>query len=147
MSVHLLVSERDQRQDSLVRLFLFRRWRMRRAGNFPGRGHANFILQLENDSLGRFFAEPAYFGERSGIRRHDRSFEIVHAHSAQDGKSQLWPDAADIVDQQAKEIAFRGSHESKEDMRIFANVQVSQDMDRLSHTRQLVVARNGMETS
>src|SRR5205814_4377097 len=57
--VGLFVTERDQRQNRFVCLFLLRRRRVRGGRSFPGSRHPELVFQFENDSLGRFFAEPA----------------------------------------------------------------------------------------
>ena len=107
MRIDLFVAERDQRQDGFVRLALLGGRRVRRAGRFPRRDHAELVFQLQNDSLRRFFAEPADLRERGDIGVHDRALEIAHAHPAQDRQGELRADPADVIDEQAEKIALR----------------------------------------
>ena len=68
MRVDLLVSERDEREHRFVRLALLRRRRVRRAGRFPRRDHAELVFQLQDNSFRRFLPESADFRERRDIR-------------------------------------------------------------------------------
>src|SRR6266436_4987509 len=81
--VGLFVTERDQRQNRFVCLFLLRRRRVRGGRSFPGSRHPKLVFQFENDSLGRFFAEPADLRNCRDIGIDDGRFEIRHAHSTQ----------------------------------------------------------------
>jgi len=69
---------------------------------FPGRRHAQFVFQLQNNSLSRLFPKAADFRKRRDIGVHNRGFEIVHAHSAEDGERQLRTNSAHIIDEQSK---------------------------------------------
>ena len=56
---------------------------------------------------------------------------MVNAHSAQNGESEFGPDPADVVNEQSKQIALRRRHESIEDMRIFADMEMGENLHRL----------------
>ena len=139
--IDLFVAERDQGQHRFVRLFLLRRRRMRAARRFPRRRHAQLVFQLEHDSLRRFFPEAADFRERRDVGVHDRAFEIAHAHSAQDGEREFRADPADVIDEQTKQIALGRGHEAVKNVRVFAHVQMGQNLHRLARRREFVVAR------
>jgi hypothetical protein len=145
MSIGLLVAERDQRQNRFVCLLLLGRGRMRGAGCFPCRSHADLVLQFENNSLSRLLAEPADFGDRCDVRGHHCRFETGYAHPAQHGQRQLWPDAGNVVDKQSEKIALGWSHESIQHVRILAHGQMREDANRLPDRRQLVIARQRNE--
>src|SRR5205823_5072260 len=59
----------------------------------------------------------------------------------QDGQRQFWSNPADVIDQQAKEIAFRRAHESVENLRILAHVQMRENFNRLTDCWKFVVTR------
>ena len=97
MRFDLFVSERNQREHGFIGLLLLGRRRVDSAGCFPSRSDAEFIFQFENDSLSRLSPQPADFRNHRDIRIYNSSFEIVHAHSAQDCEREFRSDAADIV--------------------------------------------------
>src|SRR4051812_36575038 len=140
MRVDLFVSECDEGEDGFVHLGLLGRRGMLGAGGFPRGNHAEFVFQLENDSFRGLFSEPADSGKRGDIGIHDCAFEIAYAHSAQDSERQLWANAADVVDQEPKEIALCRGHETVENLGVFADVKMSEDMDRLAGGGEFVVA-------
>ena len=102
MSVDLFVTERDQRENRFVCLFLFQRRRVRGGRSFPCSRHAEFVFQFENDSLGGLFSQAADFRNGGNVGIDDRGFEIGYAHPAQNGQRELRTDPADVVHQQSK---------------------------------------------
>ena len=66
----------------------------------------DLVFQFKNDPFGRFFAEAADFGKGGDVGRDDRCLEVGHAHAAEHGQAEFRSDSADVVDQQAKEIAL-----------------------------------------
>src|SRR5439155_18452413 len=62
-------------------------------------------------------------------------------HCSHDGQRQFWSDPADVIDQQAKELALRRAHESVENLRILAHMQVRENFNRLPDSRKFVVTR------
>ena len=66
---------------------------------------------------------------------------MAHAHPAQDSERELGTDAADVVDEQTKQVTLGGGHEAVENVRVFPDMQMSQDVDGLSGGGQFVVAR------
>ena len=145
MRIDLFVAQCNQGEHGFVRAFLLGRGRVRRAGGFPSRRYAQLVFQFENDSLCRLFPEAANFRERHNIGIHHRRFEIVHAHPTQDRERQLRSDSADVIDQQPKQIALRRAHESVKHVRIFANDQMSENVNRLTNRRKFVVTRKRNE--
>ena len=111
------------------------------AGRFP-RGHdAELVFQLEHNSLGSFFSKPADLRERRDVGIDDGGLESVDAHSAQDRERELRADAADVVDEEPKQIAFGGGHEAVKNLRVFADVEMSEDLHGLTGRGKFVVAR------
>ena len=145
VGVDLFVTESDQCKHGLIRLFLLWCRRLCRAGRFPRRRHTHFVFQLEHDSLGCFLSQPADFRKRSDVIVYDRSFEIVHTHSTQNGQGQLRPNPADVIHQEPKQIAFRCAQESIQNVGVLAHVQMGEHFDRLTDRWKLVVARKGNE--
>ena len=118
---------------------------MRSTGCFPRRRHADPVLQFEDHSLRRFFPNAADLRKRRDIVVDHGSFEIVNAHSAQHRQCQFRPDAADVIDEQPKEIALRCRHESIENLSILAHVQMGENFNRLTNCRKFVIARERNE--
>src|ERR1043166_10160955 len=141
----LLETECDQGEHCLVCLFLLGRRRMHSARCFPSSSYPELVLQFENNSFSRLFSETADFGNRGDIRIHNCGFEIGYAHPAQDGKRQLRPEAADVVDEQPKKITLGWRHESIKHVCILTYGQMRQNAYRLSNRRQLVIARKRNE--
>src|SRR2546430_6685412 len=70
---------------------------------------------------------------------------MANAHPAQDREREFRPDAADVVDEQTKQVAFGGGHEPVENVRVFPDVEMSQDLNGLSGGGQFIVARERNE--
>src|SRR5438270_1448609 len=82
VGVDLFVAERDQREHRFVGLFLFWCRRVRCGRSFPRRRDAEFVFQLEDDSLRGLLAKSADLLNCADIGIDDRGFEIRDAHSA-----------------------------------------------------------------
>src|SRR5688500_14664589 len=65
---------------------------------------------------------------------------MAHAHSAQDREGKLRADAADVVDEEAEEVALRRGHEAVKNVRVFADMEMRQDLHRLTGGGKFIVA-------
>ena len=72
-----------------------------------------------------FLPMPLIFGKRARCRWPPRCLESRHARAAEHVERGLRADAADVVDEQAEKIALRRGHEAEEDVRVFADLEVS----------------------
>ena len=79
------------------------------------------------------------------VARDHTGFEIRDGRAAEHIERSLRPDPAHVIDQQPEKIAFRGTHEPIEHMRVFPNCEVSEDFELRALRRQLVVARKRNE--
>ena len=104
-------------------------------GRFPCSRHSELVFELENNPLGRLFPEAADFRECCNVRAHHRGFEVVYAHAAQYCERQLGSDAADVVDQQAKQVAFSRCHKAVKHMRILAHGQMRKNPNGIPNRR------------
>ena len=71
----------------------------------------------------------------------DRAAKGGHTDAAQDVEGDLRAYAADCVDQQTKQVALRGAHETVERVGVFAHRQVGEQLNFLARLRQFVVRR------
>src|SRR5947209_3911336 len=118
--IDLSVTESDQCKHSFICLLLLGCWAMDGTGRFPCSGHSELVFELENNSLGCLFAEAADFRECCNVRTHDRGFEVAYAHAAQYCECQLGSDTADVVDQQAEQVAFSRCPRAVKQIRLLA---------------------------
>jgi hypothetical protein len=113
----LLVAERNQRQHCLFACSA-RAWARRWLLPMPPTPSLSFNSRTIRSAV---FFQGADFRNRCDIRIHYRRFETGHAHPAQNCERQLWPDAADIVDEQSEKIPLGWRHESIKHVRILAH--------------------------
>lgn len=142
LGVGLLPAEGDEREDCVVHFRLLGRRGVGGTGGFPCSGDAHFILQLHQDALGGFLTDAFCFGKSSGVSSDDAGFEVRHARRAEHVERGLWPDAADVGDEEAEEVAFTLRGEAVEDVRVFADGEVREYLALRTDGRQLVVTRN-----
>ncbi len=145
VGIDLFVTEGDEGEDGVGDARFLGGGGEGGAGGFPGGGDADFVLQFDDDALGGFFADAFGFGEQAGVAIHDGGFEVRDADAAEDVEGGLRSDAADVVDQQAEEVALGGAHEAEEDVGVFADLEVGEDFEGGADGGQFVVAgkRNG----
>ena len=107
---------------------LFRRETLLRGGGFPGRGDADFIAQLDDDALGRFLAHAFDLAKRGDIARHYQAAKADRGDSVQHCEGEFRADATDVVDEKEEEIAFFRRGEAVENVGIFADLEMGQDL-------------------
>ena len=97
---------------------------MRGAGGFPRDGDAELVLELYDDSLRRFFANPLGLREQTGVARDYGRLEVRHCGAAEDIERGFGPDPGDVLHEQPEEIPFGTAHETEEDVRVFTDLEM-----------------------
>ena len=124
MRFSLLVAEGDEGEDGVVDVLFLGREALLRGGGFPRGGDADFITQLDNDPLGRFLADAFDFAEGCNVTRDDKPAKDDRCDDVENGQRQLRSNAADVVDEEKKEVALLGRGEAVKDMGVFANLKM-----------------------
>ena len=123
----LLIAERDEGEDGVVDVLFLGRKALLRGGGFPGGGDADFVAQLDDDPLGGLFADAFDPAQRRDVARDDEAAKDDRRDAVEDGQRKLWPDAADVVDEQEKEIPFFLGGKAVEDVGVFADLEMGED--------------------
>ena len=124
VGLDLFITEGDEGEDGVVEQALGGRGGVGGAGGFPGGGDADFVLELDDDALGGFFPDAFGPGERGGVAADDGGFEHGDANAAEDIEGGPRPDAADVGDEEAEEVALGGGGEAVKDVGVFADLEV-----------------------
>jgi hypothetical protein len=124
VGVQRFVLQGDEPGDRIGRLRLQRSRRVLGARRFPSRRDAQLVLQLDNNPFGGLLPNPLDLREEFGVSIDDRALEVRYADAAEDVQRRFRPDPRDVIDEQPKQIALRGAHESVEHVRIFPHLQV-----------------------
>src|ERR1700677_683136 len=124
VGVDLFVAEGDEGEDGVVDLDFLGGGFVGVAGGFPCGGDADFVLELDDDALGGFFADALGLGEEAGVAADDGGLEMRDADAAQYVEGGFGADAGDVVDEEAEEVALGGGHEAKEDVGVLADLEV-----------------------
>ena len=82
---------------------------------------ADFVAQLDDDALGGFLADAGNLRKRFHVAAGHRAAKRDRVHAAQNVQRGFRADAADGVDEQAEQIAFRRGHETVKRMRVLAD--------------------------
>ena len=139
MSFDLLEAQRNQCQHRVVHLLLFRRQRPLRAAGFPRAGRADLVLQFHDNALRGFLADAGDLRQGLDVAGGDGAAKGRRIHAAQNVQSDLRADAADGVDEQPEQFAFRRRHEAVEHMRVLAHRQMREQFHRATRRRQFIV--------
>ncbi len=123
MRFGLLVAEGDEGEDGVVDVLFLGREALLRGGGFPRGGDADFVAQLDDDALGGFLADAFDFAQRRDVARDDEAAKDDGRDAVEDGQRELRADAADVVDEEEKEVAFLGRGEAVEDVGVFADLR------------------------
>ena len=105
--VNLFEAQRHERQHGVVDFLVVGRKRALRARGFPRARRADFVAQFDDDALGGFFADAGNLRKRFHVAAGHRAAKRDRVHAAQNVQRRFRPDAADVVDEQAEQIAFR----------------------------------------
>ena len=138
--IDLLVAERDEGEFGIGGL----RGNLAGGGVLPSVGDADLVLELEDDALGGFFADPFGFGKERDIARHDGGLEHRHRHPAEDRDGDGGADAGYAVDEQQENVALLLGGESVERLGIFPDVEMGAEINGRALCRvKPVVGGNG----
>ena len=143
--VNLLETERHQRQHGVVNFLVVRRQRPLCARRLPRARRADFVAQLDDDALGGFFADAGNLRECLHVAASHRAAKCRHADAAQNIQRRFRSDAADTVDEQAEQIAFRRARKAVKNVRVLADNQLCEQFHRAARLRQLVKRRQRNE--
>ncbi len=141
MRVNLLESQRHEREDGVVDFLVVGRKGIFRARGFPRARRTDFIAQFNDNSFRSFFADAGNLRKRFHVAARDRAAKSRRAHAAQDVQRRFRADAADAVDEQPEQIAFRRAREAVKDVGVFADDELREQFHRLAGLRQFVERR------
>lgn len=136
----LFVTERDQGEDGVVDGCIGGGGGVVGAGRLPCGGDTDFVFELHHDALGGFLSDAGDFRDGRDVRRHHGSLESGDIHAAEDGEGEFRADAGDVGDEEPEEVALGGGGEAKEDVGIFADLEMGEKADTASGLGEFVVA-------
>ena len=112
-----------------------------RGRGFPRGGDADLVAQLDDDALGGLLADALDFAQRGDVARDDEAAKDDRRDAVEHGERELRPDAADVVDEEEKEVALLRRGEAVEDVGVFADDEMREHFRFRAGLRELVVGR------
>jgi hypothetical protein len=141
MGVDLFVPKGYQGENRIGHLLVLWAGRVGCGGSFPRSRDSNLVFEFNQNALGGFFPDALDLAEGLGVASDDCSFEACDGNSAEYVESGFGTDARHVIHQQPKKVSFLRSGKAIEDMRVFADLEVCEQMDFCANLWQAIVAR------